>query len=144
MLKDQWSAAVDYASAYYDAMNEIRVVTGKSEQDAERIGASYRKLAKDMKVTSTELSQAAITFYRQGLSDGEVNKRLQAVTKYAKIANIEFEKAAELVTSTTNSMGVEVNKVIDVFLTLGDSAATSGEEIGKGMQKAAAAAATFG
>lgn len=125
-------------------MNEIRVVTGKSEQDAERIGASYRKLAKDMKVTSTELSQAAITFYRQGLSDGEVNKRLQAVTKYAKIANIEFEKAAELVTSTTNSMGVEVNKVIDVFLTLGDSAATSGEEIGKGMQKAAAAAATFG
>ena len=73
-----------------------------------------------------------------------MNKRLEAVTKYAKIANIEFEKAAELVTSTTNSMGVEVDKVIDVFLMLGDSAATSGEEIGKGMQKAAAAAATFG
>lgn len=66
------------------------------------------------------------------------------MTKYAKIANIEFNSAAELVTATTNSMGVDVEKVIDVFLTLGDSAATSGEEIGKGMQKAAAAAATFG
>lgn len=66
------------------------------------------------------------------------------MTKYAKIANIEFETAAQLVTATTNAMGEDVDRVIDVFLKLGDSAATSGEEIGKGMQKAAAAAAAFG
>ena len=66
------------------------------------------------------------------------------MTKNAKIANIEFNAAAELITATTNSMNEDVEKVIDVFLMLGDSAATSGEEIGKGMQKAAAAAATFG
>ena len=65
-LKKQWSAAIEYASSYYDKMNEIRVVTGKTEQDAERIGASYRKLAKELSVTSTELSEAAVTFYRQG------------------------------------------------------------------------------
>ena len=135
---------MDYASAYYDKLNEIRVVTGKTEAEAEKIGASYRKLAKEMKVTSTELSQAAVTFYRQGLNDAEVNNRLEAVTKYAKVANIEFTSAAEIVTAATNSMDIDVERVIDVFLRLGDSAATSGEEIGKGMQKAAASAATFG
>lgn len=66
LLKEQWKAAVEYASAYYDAMNEIRVVTGKTEQEAQRIGETYRKLAKEMKVTSTELSSAAVLFYRQG------------------------------------------------------------------------------
>lgn len=65
-LKKQWKEAIDYASSYYDMMNEIRVVTGKSEQEANKIGASYRRLAKEMSVTSTELSTAAITFYRQG------------------------------------------------------------------------------
>lgn len=144
MLREQWSAAIEYASTYYDKLNEIRVVTGKTEQEAEQIGASYRKLAKEMKVSSTELSTAAVLFYRQGLGDSEVERRLEAVTKYAKIANIEFETAAELVTASTNAMSVDVERVIDVFLQLGDSAATSGEEIGKGMQKAAAAAATFG
>lgn len=73
-----------------------------------------------------------------------MTERLEAITKYAKVANIEFNTAAELITATTNSMGEKVQDVIDVFLMLGDSAATSGEEIGKGMQKAAAAAATFG
>ena len=48
-----------------------------------------------MKVTSTELSSAAVTFYRQGLNDSQVNSRLEWVTKYAKVANISFETAAE-------------------------------------------------
>lgn len=144
LLREQWNAAVEYASTYYDKLNEIRVVTGKTEQEAEQIGASYRKLAKEMKVTSTELSQAAVKFYRQGLNDTQVNKRLESVTKYAKIANIEFDTAAELVTAATNSMDVDVDRVIDVFMRLGDSAATSGEEVGKAMQKAAASASTFG
>lgn len=147
-LKEQWSAAIDYATTYYDRLNEIRVVTGKTEAEAAAMGKTFRKLAKDMKVTSTELSQAAVTFYRQGLSDTEVNKRLEWVTKYAKVANIDFETAAQLVTAATNSMSEDiqgdVQRVVDVFLYLGDTAATSGEEVGKAMQKASASATEFG
>jgi len=95
LIKDQWKSAIDYASSYYDTLNEIRVVTGKSENDATKMGQNFRNLAKEMKVTSTELSKAAVTFYRQGLNDSEVDDRLNWVTKYAKIANIDFETAAE-------------------------------------------------
>lgn len=54
VLKDQWSAAIEYATTYYDKLNEIRVVTMKTEEEATKIGQDLRNLAKEMKVTSTE------------------------------------------------------------------------------------------
>lgn len=75
------------------------------------------------------------------------------VTQYAKVANIEFSEAAQLMTASINTMGdsIEaegfanvVEHIADVFLYLGDNAATSGEEIGKAMQKASASATEFG
>ena len=120
----------------------------KSETEADKMGTNFRKMAKEMKVSSTEIATAAVTFYRQGLDDSAVNERLEWVTKYAKVANIAFDEAAELVTAATNSMSADiqgdVQRVVDVFLYLGDAAATSGEEIGKAMQKASASATQFG
>lgn len=147
-IREQWNAAIDYATSYYDTLNEIRVVTGKSEAEATQMGDNFRKLAKEMKVTSTELAGAAVTFYRQGLNDTEVNDRLNWVTKYAKVANIDFDTAAELITASSNAMSEDIQgnieRVVDVFLYLGDAAATSGEEIGVAMQKASASATEFG
>lgn len=148
LIKEQWNAAVEYASSYYDQLNEIRTITGKTEDEAAKMGDRLRKLAKDMSVTSTELATAAVTFYRQGLEDSQVNARLEWVTKYAKVAKVEFSSAAELVTAAMNSMSKDIDgdvqRVVDVFLYLGDAAATSGEEIGKAMQKASASATEFG
>lgn len=153
ILKKQWSEAINYATEYYDRLNEIRVVTGKTEKESAKIGQDMRNLAKEMKVTSTELSKAAVTFYRQGLDDAEVQDRLKWVTEYAKIANIEFDDAAQLMTASINTMGDSIEQsgfanvvehIADVWLYLGDNAATSGEEIGKAMQKASASATEFG
>ena len=148
LIREQWSAAVDYAQTYYNKLNEIRTITGKTEEQAMRMGNNLRRLAKEMNVTSTELAEAAVTFYRQGLGDEQVEARLEWVTKYAKLAKIEFSSAAELVTAAMNSMAKDIDgdvqRVVDVFLYLGDAAATSGEEIGKAMQKASASATEFG
>ena len=148
LITNQWKEALQYSTQYYDSLNEIRTVTLKSEQDASKMGQNFRELAKEMKVSSTEIASAAVTFYRQGLGDQDVQKRLEWVTKYAKIANIDFENAAQIVTSATNSMAEDiqgdVQRVVDVFLYLGDAAATSGEEIGTAMQKASASATEFG
>ena len=148
LIREQWNAAVDYAQTYYNKLNEIRTITGKTEEQATRMGDNLRRLAKEMNVTSTELAEAAVTFYRQGLGDEQVEARLEWVTKYAKLAKIEFSSAAELVTAAMNSMAKDIDgdvqRVVDVFLYLGDAAATSGEEIGKAMQKASASATEFG
>lgn len=136
--------AVQYSTAFYDKLNEIRIVTGKTEQQASELGDRFRNMAQDLNVSSSDLIEGAITYYRQGLNDDQVEERLRYTTMYAKNANIDFASAAEYITAVTNSLGVSAQKVADVFLYLGDNAATSGQEIGQAMEKSAATATAAG
>lgn len=64
------------------------MVTGKTQDEADRLGEKYREMAKALNASSTEIAKAAVTFYRQGLGDSDVEERLIATTKYAKIAGV--------------------------------------------------------
>lgn len=143
-ITDFWNSAWSYASKYYDQMNEIRVITGKTEEEASKLGSNLRDMAQSLSVTSSDLASAATIFYRQGLSGSDVASRLQSTIEYAKAANVETATAAELITAVTNSMGQSAEHVADVFLYLGDNAASSGEEIGQAMQRSAATANAAG
>ena len=68
-LRTIWRNATQYAQEYYDKLNEIRIITGRSEADVARLGQSYRALAKQMNVSSTEIATAAVEFWRQGLQE---------------------------------------------------------------------------
>lgn len=68
-------------------MNQIRIVSGKNEQEVGQLGSRYRQMAKEMKTTSTEIAEAAVEFWRQGLSESEVDERLMATVQYAKISD---------------------------------------------------------
>lgn len=123
-LSKMWSEARAYAAKYYDQLNEIRIVSGKFTQEVDRLGQSYRKMAKEMRVSSTEIASAAVEFWRQGLSEDKVNERLVATVQYAKISSLEFSKAAELMTAATNSMGLSAERVASVWAYLGDESAS--------------------
>jgi len=123
-LKNMFQDAISYASEYYDLMNEIRIVSGYSEEQAAKLGAEYRTLAKEMSVSSTDIAKAAVEFWRQGLDEDETNRRIKAATQYAKISSLEFTEAAELVTAATNTMDLSAQKVVDVFAYLGDESAS--------------------
>lgn len=145
---------VEYVSEYSDKMNEIQMITLKTDDEIADLAKTYRNLAADMSVSSLDMADAAIYFTRQGLAAEEIEKRLKNVTMYAKAANVEFEDASEIITAVVNSMGLveqeaedgrnAAQRVADVFLQIGDHAATSGQEIGEAMQKAAASAGAFG
>lgn len=143
-LRKLWSSATEYAKEYYDLINEIRMVTGKTESDGANLEERYRSLAKELKASSTEIATAAVTYYRQGLDDDAVQERLLATTKYAKIAGVEFDAAADIITSSVNTMGITAEHASDVFIALGNSAGSSAEEIGTAMQKASASAQAAG
>ena len=150
-IKEFWNNAWEYATTYYDKLNEIRVVTGKTAEEAEALGKNFRRMASELSVSSNEIAEAATIFYRQGLDDNAVNERLQATIQYAKTAGVEAENAANKITAVVNSIekdgrGVEMTaqRVADVFLYLGDNAASSGEEIGTAMQRSAALADAAG
>ena len=148
------NSTVEYVSEYYDKMNEIQIITQKSNAEVAQLADTYRDIAEMMNVSSLDMADAAIYFTRQGLGAAEIEERLKNVTMYAKTANVEFNDAAEIITAVVNSMGLveqeaedgrnAAQRVADVFLLVGDNAATSGQEIGSAMQKAAAAAGSFG
>ena len=145
---------VEYVSAYSDKMNEIQIITQKTDAEVAELGDTYRNIAEQMNVSSLEMADAAIYFTRQGLAAEQIEERLKNVTMYAKTANVEFKAASEIITAVVNSMGLvskeaedgrkATQRVADVFLAIGDKAATSGQEIGEAMQKAAASAGAFG
>lgn len=142
--RNQMREAVEYLKVYGDKMNEVQIVTMKSDAEIAKLGGSYRNLAREMKVNSFNIAEAAVEFWRQGLPDEDVNERLKYTTMYAKISALEFKEAAELVTSATNSMNLSAQKVVDVFSYLGDASASGADEIGKAMQKSSAAAQEAG
>ena len=145
---------VEYVSEYSDKMNEIQMITMKTDAEVAQLSDTYRSLAKDMNVSTLDMADAAIYFTRQGLGAADIEKRLKNVTMYAKAANVEFKDASEIITAVVNSMNLmdeqaedgrdAAQRVADVFLEIGDHAATSGQEIGEAMQKAAASAGAFG
>lgn len=142
-LENMWSDALDYAQTYYDLLNEIRIVSGYSEDQAAILGQQYRDIAKEMKVSSTEIAEAAVEYWRQGLPADEVNDRLVQTIQYAKVSSLEFSESAELMTAATNAMGVSAQRVADVWTYLGDASASGADEVGKAMQKVAASAGEF-
>ena len=101
-------------------------------------------MAREMNVSATEIATAAVEFWRQGLDEDEVNRRLEATIQYAKIAAMEFDEAATLITAATNTMDISARRVADVFAYLGDASASGPDEIGIAMQKASASAMEFG
>lgn len=143
-LGNIWRNATDYISEYYDKMNEIRIVTMRSQEEIDEMSESYRKLAQEMSVSSKEIAKAAVEFWRQGLDDAQVEERLKYTTVYAKISALEFEDAAELMTAATNAMGISADHVADVWAYLGDASASGADEIGRAMQKVAAVANNAG
>lgn len=123
-LSDFWKNGWEYAQKYYDLLNEIQIVTGATEAEAATMGKTYRQMAKDMKVSSTDIASAAVEFWRQGLDSSEVDSRLVNTTQYAKISGLNFTDAAEQVTAATNSMELDSQRVVDVFSYLGDASAS--------------------
>lgn len=74
-LANLWKNATEYVAEYYDKMNEIRIVTGMTQAEADKLGESYRKIASQMSVSSKEVAAAAVEFWRQGLDESEVSDR---------------------------------------------------------------------
>ena len=62
-------------------------------------------------------------------------QRMTVASKYARISNLEFKKAAEILTATVNSMGIDIERASDVFSYLGDATATGADEIGRAFQR---------
>jgi len=110
---------VAYITTLDNSLNSIRIVTGKTQDQVNSLAVSYNKLAREMSVTTAEIANTSQELYRQGLTDSEVEERMKAIIKYAKISNLSLSESNSIITATVNATGESVQKVIDIFALLG-------------------------
>jgi len=115
----QLRLGLTYMADLDNALNEIRIVTGKSQEQVDSLGASYNRLAKEMSVTTKEIASTSADLYRQGLSTEEVEGRMKSIIQYAKISSLSLEDSNKIITATANATKESVTKIIDIFALLG-------------------------
>ena len=88
-----------------EAMTEMAMVTSRSISSVREDFKVYNELAKELKVSTEDISSAMITFVRQGLDTETAMNRVTVATQFAKAAAIDFETSAELLTAGFNALG---------------------------------------
>lgn len=121
---NQLKKGISYIYELDNSLNQIRIVTGKTQLEVETLAQSYNKLGKEMSVTTREISSTSADLYRQGLSDPQVEERMKSIIQYAKISSLSLKDSNRIITATANATGESVNKIIDVFALLGDTTAS--------------------
>lgn len=140
----QLKEGISYVMELDNALNEIRIVTGQSQEQVQRLAHSYNNLAKQMGVTTKEVASTSVELYRQGLTSSEVEERMKAIIQYAKISSLSLSDANKIITATANATKEPVEKIIDIFALLGDKTASGADEIGEALQRVASAAENSG
>ena len=130
------------------ALTNIRVVTGKSRDEMDKLAAASNKMAKELKTTTAEMVKGQLIYYQQGDSAALAAEKARIT---AMAANVSFESSqeemAEYLTAIWNSYQVGENELelfVDKLSAVGAATATSMEEIVTGMTKVAASANAVG
>lgn len=129
--------AVKYVMELDNALNDVRIVTGYSQEQVESLADSYGKLAKEMSVTTLEIAKQSSELYRQGLADKDVEERMKGIIKYAKISGLSIDESGKIITATMNATGRSISDVTNIFAYLGDMTAAGADEIGQSLQAVA-------
>ena len=134
-----------FVKQFDTALTQIQMITMKSDDQMSQLGTTLISKAKELKISVAEISSTATALYRQGLSDEEVDERLETISKFSKVSGTKVDAATKLVTVAMNTGLVNsAGEAADIVTILGDSAATNAAEIEKGVEKSGAAAAADG
>lgn len=141
------SSALSYMQDLDKSLNSIRIVTGKSKDEMQEFAKYANQAAKSLSATTTDYTDASLTFYQQGLADDEVRGRTQTTLKLANVTGQSSSEIAEQLTAIWNNFydgSKSLEYYADVLTALGAATASSSDEISEGLQKFASVGETVG
>lgn len=139
--------AFNYAQDLNESLNNIRIVTESSADQMRTFAEEANKTAKALSTTTLGVTNAALIYYQQGLSDSEVAERVETTIKLANVSRQSAEEVSSQMTAIWNNFDDGSHKLeyyADVITALGASTASSSSEIAQGVSKFAAVADTVG
>lgn len=134
-----------FIKEFDSSMNEIQAITLKSDSEMQGVRSQTVNKAIGLRTSVSNVATTEAALYRQGLSDAEVSSRTDSIIKFATVTKLNVAEATKIITTALqNDLVPSAEQAMDALVALGDSAATTAAEIGKGMQKAAASAKVAG
>ncbi len=140
-------SAYRYAQDLNSSLNDIRIVTGQSEEQMARFAAQANAAAKALNATTVEYTNASLIFYQQGLNDQQVKERTDITIKMANVSKQSAEIVSDQMTAVWNNFydgSKSLEYYADVMTALGAATASSADEIAGGLEKFAAIGETIG
>ena len=128
-------------------LTNAQVVTGMTNEEIEKLGIGYNKLAKEMGATTVEVAQGSLEYLRQGKTIQETSELMKSTLMLSKLGNMEAAEATEKLTSTLNGFKLEAEDaslVVDKIIDLDNRMATSANELSTALQYSAASAQQAG
>lgn len=142
-IQEAWG----FTKALDGSLNDIQIVTNKSSEDMAKFAVQANKAAQSLKTTTTAYTDAALTFYQQGLSDEDVAARAETSLKVSNVTGLSGDQSAEYVTAVLNGYKVaaeDAENAMDKLAAVGAATASSLAELSEGMAKVASAANAMG
>lgn len=136
-----------YAEDLNRSLNDIRIVTGQSNDQMAQFAEKANQAAQALSTTTTNYTNASLIYYQQGLSDKEVADRTEVTIKMANAAGESASKVSDQLTAVWNNFydgSKSLEYYADVMTKLGAYTASSTDEISEGIQKFASVANTIG
>ena len=141
-------SAFNYAQNLNQSLNNIQIVTGKSNEEMALFAESANKAAKELSTTTTRYTDASLIYYQQGIRDQkEIDARTRATIKMANVTGQSAETVSNQMTAIWNNFAkgsTNLEYYADVITALGAATASSSAEISTGLSKFAAIADTVG
>lgn len=128
------------------AMTETAVVTDFTVGDMWEALPEYTKVANELGATTLGAYETMTLFYQQGLETNQAFEVGTETMKMARIANMDYAEATDLMTAALRGFNMELNEVSaqrinDVYSELAAITAADTQEIGVAMSKTASIAA---
>ena len=139
--------AYSFTKSLDGALNDIRIVTGKSADQMADFAVEANKAAKSLGSTTKEYVKAALIYEQQGLGSADVAARTNVTTKVANVTKQSASEVSEQLTAIWNGYKVsaaEAELYIDKVSAVAATTAADLQELSEGMGKVASAANSMG
>ena len=141
------ASAMNYVKNLDSSLNDIRIVTGQTQEQMNTFATKANEAAKALNTTTNNYAKAALIYYQQGLSNKQVEERTETTIKLANVSGQSAKKVSDQLTAVWNNFydgSKSLEYYADVMTALGASTASSSEEIARGLQKFSSIAQTTG
>lgn len=144
---DAGKEAVETVKDLNDLKTDLTMVTGYALEDVDNLIKSYSELGQELGATTAAVGESADSFLRQGRTMQETDQLIRDSLVLSKVAKVEAEESAEILTSTINGFQMAANEaghINDMLSSIDLASASDAGGIGKALQRVASMANNAG